>query len=238
MFTLLLLSLLAAVPAGLPSTDLGPTDFYDATDAFLETNVVDGRLDYGALKDEPASLNALVDLIAETNWREMEAGEQKAFLLNAYNVLAIANVVRHYPTESPLKVKGFFDKETFTVGGEEMTLDELEKGTIFKLFPDSRLHFALVCAAEGCPKLITDVYRPATLDQQLADKTRASMSNPMLVRVDGNTLLLSQLFDWYRADFEEEAGSLVGYVNAYRAEPVPENAKVKLFEYDWTLNDR
>ena len=38
---------------------------------------------------------------------------------------------------------GFFNKTQFWVGGEQLTLDQIEIDKLRKIYDDSRLHFAL-----------------------------------------------------------------------------------------------
>ena len=70
-----------------------------------------------------------------------------------------------------MKIRGFFDGIKHTVMGEEVTLNQLEKGLLYPQFPDPRLHFVLVCAAKGCPPLDNCAYQPEKLDDQLTKRT-------------------------------------------------------------------
>jgi hypothetical protein len=49
------------------------------------------------------------------------------------------------------------------VGGQTWTLDEIEQEIIRKAFSEPRIHFALVCAAMGCPPLRPEAYVGARL---------------------------------------------------------------------------
>ncbi|MFT6027328.1 MAG: hypothetical protein ACI8P5_001588, partial [Bacteroidia bacterium] len=115
-----------------------------------------GLVDYKTVKANPEQLNAILKQIA--NAPQYKSETEKAFLINAYNVFVIKGVVDHYPVEGPLKIDGFFDKKTFKFRGKQVTLNDVEKGMLYKAFPDARLHFVLVCAAIGCPKLASYAY--------------------------------------------------------------------------------
>ena len=54
--------------------------------------------------------------------------------------------------------------------------------------------------------------------------------------VTGKKVKLSSIFDWYAADFKASGGA-VAFVNKHRTEPIPADAKVRYFEYDWSLNE-
>ncbi|MDZ4699096.1 MAG: DUF547 domain-containing protein [Rhodothermales bacterium] len=213
--------------------------FYDSVDALLGKHVRAGRVDYAAIKKEPAALDALLKSIAETDRAALAPADDKAFLVNAYNILVIKTVVDRLPLASPLDDAGFFNEAAYPVAGATLTLDNLEKKTLYVAYPDARLHFALVCAARGCPELIPEAYRGATLDEQLDRQTRHAMTSPQLVRYDAGarTARLSELFTWYVSDFTRNHPSVLAFINAYRATPIPESTTVTTLSYDWTLND-
>ncbi len=213
--------------------------FLDAVDAFLATHVRAGGVDYAAIQKQPAALDALLKTIAETNRAALAPADDKAFLVNAYNILVIKTVVDRLPLASPLDDAGFFNKAAYPVAGATLTLDDLEKKTLYVAYPDARLHFALVCAARGCPELIPEAYRGATLDAQLDRQTRHAMTSPQIVQYDSGskTAQLSELFTWYAADFTRNHASVLAFINAYRATPIPDGATVTALPYDWKLND-
>ncbi|MBX2819006.1 MAG: DUF547 domain-containing protein [Rhodothermaceae bacterium] len=213
--------------------------FYDAVDAFMATHVADGLVDYAAIKDNPAELDKLVDTISTLDRGALAAGDEKAYLINAYNVLVIKNVVDNYPTNSPLEVAGFFDRAKFEVSGSTYTLNELEKGDLFNAYPDARLHFVLVCAAIGCPELISEAYRSDTLDDMLTERTRVVLSNSKHVNTDepAKKHNVSELFTWYKKDFTEGGTDVIGYINQFRNEPLDTDFKLGTITYNWQLND-
>ncbi|MFH4966391.1 DUF547 domain-containing protein [Gaetbulibacter sp. M235] len=135
----------------------------------------------------------------------------QSFWINAYNLCVIKGIVENYPVKSPLDVQGLFDKKIFIIGGEERTLDEIENKLLRGNFPkESRFHFVLVCAGLGCPPIIDRAYLPSTLEVQLQQQTKLSLNNPDFVRINGNKVLLSQIFEWCMNDFTKEGKSLVG----------------------------
>lgn len=208
-------------------------DFCTDADAFLKKNVKNGLVDYKGIAANPAELNALIKSIANApKWKE---NEEKAFLINAYNIFVIKGIVDHYPTEGPLKIDGFFDKKTFTLRGSKITLNSLEKETLAKQFPDARLHFALVCAAIGCPKLAPFAFSGESLETQLENQTRAVINDPTFIRLEGPNATISQIFDWYAADFGGK-NQVIPFIQKYLLKKVKLNPKYSFYEYDWSLN--
>ena len=105
-----------------------------------------------------------------------------------------------------------------------------------KFSSEARFHFVLVCAGIGCPPIINKGYRPTTLESQLQKQTVLALNNPNFIKVNKNKAQISQLFEWYKSDFEQK-GSTVDFINTYRKEKLPENAKLSYYPYDWSLNE-
>ncbi len=210
--------------------------FFDRADAFFAENVKDGRVAYASIKENPATLNALVQEIAKLDLsnKRVSGDFMKAFYINAYNILVIKQVVDLYPIYGPLKVDGFFTGIKNTVMGQEMTLDELEKGNLYVQFPDPRLHFVLVCAAKGCPPVGGFSYKPDNLENQLTERTKDVLNLDWFIRVNGKKTEISQLFDWYTKDF----GDSKEFINKYRTKKLTESSKISYYEYDWSLNNQ
>ena len=85
-----------------------------------------------------------------------------AYWINAYNAYTIRLIVDHYPVQSikdiGSKIKIPFvttpwASKFFSIGGEQMSLDNIEHGILRKKFDDPRIHFTLVCASISCPRL-------------------------------------------------------------------------------------
>ncbi len=211
-------------------------DFYAQANAFFGEHVDDeGQVAYKDIKADPTSLQTLLSTIADTNFEELTATECKAFLINTYNILVIKQVVELMPLKSPLDNPLFFKGINHKVGNASLTLDQLEKGTLMKEFNDARLHFVLVCAAKSCPPLANFAYTPDDLEEQLEQRTKFVLNLDWFISVD-KKVALSQIFNWYRADFEKKGQSLIDYVNIYRTSKLDATKSPKFYEYDWALN--
>lgn len=203
-------------------------------DAFFSKNVKNGLVDYAAIKQNPADLNALLKEMA--NAPTQKGDDEKAFLINAYNLFVIKGIVNHYPVDGPMKIDGFFDKQTFNLRGKQVTLNQLEKEMLMKQFPDPRLHFVLVCAAKGCPKLASFAYRGKELESQMESQTRKVINDPDFIRLNGPNALVSKIFDWYAADFGGKE-QVIPFIQKYLLKKVKLNPKYSFYEYDWSLNE-
>ena len=214
------------------------TDFFSKTDAFLNTYVKNGRVDYKGIKNDKTSLEALLTLAKDVSVSKSDEKTYQAFWINAYNVSVIKGIVDNYPIKSPLDKPGFFDKIKYDLGGKQITLNDIENKLLRGNFPkEARFHFVLVCAGLGCPPIINNAYLPDTLDAQLQKQTELSLNNPNFIKVKGNKVQLSQLFEWYKGDFTQGGLSEIDYVNQYRKEKISSKAKVSYYNYNWGLNE-
>ncbi|MFT6866419.1 MAG: hypothetical protein ACJA08_001250 [Cyclobacteriaceae bacterium] len=214
-------------------------DIFESADLFFSKYVENGNVNYAGIKKEPKMLDDLVEQIANHNLsnKRVTSDYMKALYINAYNVLVIKQVVDRYPIYGPLKVEGFFNGISHTIIGEEMTLDQLEKGTLYKSFPDPRLHFALVCAAKGCPPIADFAYRPLTVEKLLTERTKYVLNLDWFIVVEKSGVKISQIFDWYKTDFEGTPSTQISFINLYRDSKLKEDTKVRFYDYDWSLNE-
>ncbi|WP_299243266.1 DUF547 domain-containing protein [uncultured Aquimarina sp.] len=230
-----LIFLLAFLPAAI-GFGQSTTDFFTKSDTFFKKHVTNGKVDYKAIKNDPTALNELLDIAASINVSKNDPKTFQSFFINAYNIAVIKGIIDNYPTKSPLDIKGFFDKIKYTLGGKTTTLNDLENKILRKNFPtEARFHFALVCAGLGCPPIISEAYKPSILEKQLQRQTTIALNNPNFIKVKGKKVQLSQIFEWYKGDFTQN-GSEIDYVNQFRKEKIPANAKVSYYPYNWSLN--
>ncbi|MEE8348693.1 MAG: DUF547 domain-containing protein [Acidobacteriota bacterium] len=189
-----------------------------------------------------------VSLKEYTGW---SPSERLAFLINAYNAFTVKLIVDNYPVDSIKDLGGWIStpwkKPFFTLLGEERHLDNIEHDMIRVEFDEPRIHFAVNCAAVGCPALRKEAFVARRLDQQLEEATRSFLTDNRRnrYRADGQRLELSPIFRWYHNDFEHNQGSLEAFV-ADRITRDPEarerirrkKVKVVYLDYDWSLNDQ
>lgn len=219
--------------SGLSANDV--TNFFDRTDGLLGKYVQAGLVDYEGLK-RSTDFSLLIEEIATVDLSQLTSNERKAYLINAYNLLVIDEVLKNFPLASVQDVSGFFGTKTQAVGGKKLTLNQLEKEVLLKEFPDARLHFVLVCGALGCPPITDFAYRPALLEEQLEKQTKRALNDQAFIRVNGMKAEVSQIFNWYAKDFGGSKAEVVNFINQYRNEPIPVSADISYYTYDWTLN--
>ncbi len=213
--------------------------FFEETNQFFSAHVNNQSLDYETVKRNPTALNNLSQQIASAKLESLTEAEQKAFLINAYNLLVVQSVVEQYPIPSPQAIGGFFDQAKHIIAGKTYTLNDFERTELLDRFNDPRLHFVLVCAAKSCPPIIPGAYLPNTLEGQLETQTQKALNDPVFIRLEEErgAANVSQIFDWYKKDFTTTGKSVLEYINDYRETPIPANYSIKHYTYDWALND-
>ena len=211
--------------------------FLSSADKFFKEHVVGDNVNYQAIIDDPSSLDKLVDRIAKQDLVGLTDAEEKAFYVNAYNILVINSIAQKYPVSSPLANSDFFDERIHTFAGNKFSLNQIEKEQLIPKTKDARLHFVLVCAAKSCPAIAPFAYTPDQLDQQLDARTTRSLDDPQFLRVRDGKVELSQIFNWYKSDFKDYSGGTIDFINQYRSEKLPENTRTSFYTYDWSLND-
>lgn len=206
-----------------------------------------GRVDYNAI-DRGAFEKVFAAVAASSPKKNPDQypskDAQKAYYINAYNVLAWKDVLGRLPklkNVDSAKVS-FFYFTKFPVGSDDMNLYDLENKIVRPTFKDARVHFALNCASGGCPQLPPEAFTPAKVDEQLSREARKFCNEKRNVDFDPATkkLKLSHIFDWYKDDFGKEPGKVIAWINHYRSEgaQLPADAKIEYVDYDWTLNDQ
>lgn len=212
--------------------------FFDQADRFFKTYVKSGKVDYRSLVKDTRLLDSLVTSIGSYELRNQPKAVQKAFYVNAYNILVIKGVADRYPIESPIKVDGFFKEIKFNVAGRSITLDQLEFNNLFVLDRDLRLHFVLNCGATSCPTLYSEAILPEKINDQLDYSTQMVMDRDDYVFVDhkSKTVKVSKIFEWYKDMFEADGQSIRTFINYNRFISIPASYPIVFMEYDWTLN--
>lgn len=232
-----------------------------------------GLVDYRGLKADSGGLDAFAASVSnvKSELHDSWSGREKtAFWINAYNALTLEAIIHNYPIEPSLirsvvypknsirQISGVWDKLRFAVLGRQMTLDEIEHGTLRAKFNEPRIHVALVCAAMSCPPLRNEPYLAEKLDQQLEDQARTFLRSPWGLRIERSEskVHLSSIFKWFGEDFIKPYGTSdgpAGKSNAQRAvlnfasRYVDESDrefllrgtyKIEYLSYDWSLNEK
>jgi hypothetical protein len=207
-------------------------------------------VDYQKLKKDPEELDKyLSDLkgVTKGQYKAWTQEEKLAALINGYNAWTLKLIIEHYPVSSIKKIGSIFrspwEKKFITWLGEEVSLDHIEHEVIRKDFSEPRIHFALVCAAMGCPPLQEEPYRASALSVQLEKASSNFLTdrdeNRYTIKDHVIELKVSNIFKWYGKDFGTEKDLIKFLVNEMGINDQIKNKKIEIsyLNYDWSLND-
>lgn len=222
--------------------------------AILRRYVRGGRVDYAAWKGAGESdlhfYLAALESVRHDDYERWTREQKLAFWINAYNGNTIRLILDNFPVRS-IRSIGHLPLAAFRehfiwmpeFQKDRMSLDQIEHEILRKQFGEPRVHFAIVCASNGCPALRPEAYRAAALDKQLEEAARQFVRDPKKNDFDAGsrTLYLASIFKWYRRDFEQSAGTLTEFVARYAEEPAAVSirtgsVRVVFLPYDWSLN--
>ncbi len=227
----------------------GPKFDHSRFDAVLKEYVSPegGWVDYAGLVKNQDNLNAYIESLAVAPIDDLGRNERLALLINAYNAFTLRLILDHYPVKSIKDIPSVqrWDAKRWILGGQTVSLNEIEHEWIRPNFVEPRIHFALVCAAVGCPPLRHEAYTGSSLEEQLEDQAVYTHTHERWFRYDpkNHQLWLTSLYDWYGDDFRQVAGSIIAYAARYstalqQALDAGEKPKVHFLDYDWSLNSK
>lgn len=225
---------------------------HDSYDGLLKKYVDEnGMVDYRrwhASSVDRLTLRRYLESLGRANPNMASTKENKlAFWINAYNALTIEGILRVYPTTSirnhTARLVGYniWKNLYLHVGREKVTLDHIEHQVLRKM-NEPRIHFAIVCASIGCPRLLNEAYVGNQLESQLVLNATDFFARKQNLSIDQRgTLSLSQIVSWFGSDFGDseraQLQALVPYFPPAAKEVVASGRyRVKFLEYDWDLN--
>jgi Protein of unknown function, DUF547 len=213
-----------------------------------------GFVDYASWKTSANDVKALDDYLAHLSAARAERttpkAAQLAFWINAYNAVTVKGILREYPTTSirnhTAKIYGYniWKDMQLQVSGQAVSLDAMEHQILRKM-GEPRIHFAIVCASIGCPRLLNEAYSEQNLEQQLTVNTQAFFADVTKCKVDARSgaLQLSPILQWFGEDFGADEATRLKTITPYLPEAAQGvvrggRARVSYLDYDWGLNDQ
>lgn len=186
-----------------------------------------------------------------------DADEQLAFFLNAYNTIAVHQVLLHYPVPSLRSIGGAWGRP-YPIGRRNLSLLALEAG-ILRAFGDPRVHAAITPAALGASSLQPRAFSGAELQQQLDESVRGLLADQR--RGAGYDAVMDVL--WLPAPLQRYAGDwilparmpsaalvplgrlktpamlprLVPYLPDDIVAMIGSSTSIRFAAFDWSLND-
>jgi hypothetical protein len=234
-----------------------PVDRIDhsAWDALLRQYVDrEGLVDYARWKASAADQTLLEAYLAHLSSaaprRDSSREARLAFWINAYNAVTLKGILREYPTTSirnhTAKLFGYniWTDLQLLVADRPYSLEAIEHRILRKM-GEPRIHFAIVCASIGCPRLLNEAYTAERLDVQLTANARAFFRDPTKFRADRKNarVHVSPILKWFAEDFGPDTAAQLRAITPYlprEAQSLGRSGTIRVsyLRYDWGLNDR
>ena len=224
----------------------------DILDGYLTPDATGVNLvDYEGLAadaGDSARLAGYLDYLQGLDPRDYSRAEQMAYWINLYNALTMKVVLDAYPVdtirdihEGVVPYTGPWGDVHANVAGQDLTLDEIEHGILRPIWRDKRIHYAVNCAAYGCPHLLETAFTVENTEMLLEAGARDYVNNFRGVDVvDEDFIVLSSIYEWYPEDFGETEESVLAHLLEYADDELA--GQLEGFEgalehdYDWSLN--
>jgi hypothetical protein len=208
------------------------------------------RVRYSAV--EPADRQKLADYVKRLQTVEVDSlsrAEQKAYWINFYNALTVKVILDHYPVKSIRDIdispglfsNGPWDAKLVRVQGEDVSLNDMEHRIMRPIWKDNRIHYAVNCASLGCPNLQLEPFTARNVESLLEKAAGEYINHPRGARFDGDRLVVSSIYSWFRIDFGTSDEDLVRHLLRYARGALGD--KLRNFRgavdhaYDWALNE-
>lgn len=210
----------------------------------LQQHVTNGQVNYPGIPGDRRFGEYLQLLNRVDPGRLPSRDDRLAFWINAYNAFAVKGILDGYSPATWVGRYRYFIGRDYAVGGQAITLYDLEREVLVKEFREPRIHFAIVCASRSCPGLRSEAYVADRLEAQLDESARGFVNDPTKNRFDREhrVATVSMIFKWFRGDFEAQAGSLAHYLAQYVSDPElardlkTDSYRIEFLDYDWSLN--
>ena len=223
-------------------------DGYVAPDA-SDVNLVDYQ---GLSSSAEASekLAVYLEYLQNLDPRKLSRVEQMAYWINLYNALTVKVVLDAFPVDTIRDIHagvvpytGPWDDIHARVADQDLTLNHIEHGILRPIWRDERIHYAVNCAAYGCPHLQATAFTAANTEELLDAGAREFVNSPQGVDiVDSDFIVISSIYDWYAEDFGDTEESVIAHLLEYAEGDLAKflggfDGAID-YDYDWSLNGR
>jgi hypothetical protein len=209
------------------------------------------RVAYGRVSAaDRTALEHYVEGLAELPIERFDRAEQLAYWINLYNALTVRLVldrpgvgsIRHIDISPGLLADGPWGKKLVLIQGAEVSLNDIEHRILRPIWKDARIHYAVNCAAVGCPNLRRTAFTGDNAQALLELAARDYVNDPRGARFDGQGgLVVSSLYSWYREDFGGSEAGVLAHLRRHAEPPLARRLEsidtIARDRYDWALND-
>ncbi|MBT4915449.1 MAG: DUF547 domain-containing protein [Formosa sp.] len=213
-----------------------PLDYSLWTEILQKYVSDNGAVNYKYLKNNKSAFESYLKLLSASAPNEdCSVDIKKAYWINVYNAFTVQLIIENYPLKSIKDLRRPWDQSFIEIGGEKITLNTIEH-KILRPMGDPRIHFAIVCASQSCPKLLNHAYEPSTLEDQLKNVTTVFINDPLKNNINKSSVKISKIFKWFKTDFPKRE-AFIAFLNSYSNIKILAQADVDYLNYNWGLNE-
>lgn len=205
------------------------------------------RFNYAAVTvNDRRKLNAYLSYLQALEPRQYNGEEQKAYWVNLYNATAVSLVLNDDRNLRSIRqiragvfTPGPWSRKELNVVSQDISLDDIKNGILRPIWNDPRIHYVLNSASLGCPNLLKTAFDGSNIEALLNTAASNYINHARAVNVSSGQLTLSQMYDWYNADFGASYVEMIGHISQYADAELAESLKAPLrvsYNYDWSLN--
>lgn len=207
------------------------------------------RVAYGRVSEaDKKALHGYLSALRAVRVSALNRAEQQAYWINMYNALTVRLILDFYPVAtiqdidigSGLFSSGPWSKELIKIEGELVSLNDIEHRILRPIWNDPRIHYAVNCAAVGCPNLQRDAFTVSNMSAQLDRAAIDYINSPRGVRLVDGEIVASKIYTWFQEDFGNSEDGVLAHLKPFAsAELAREISRINSisdYEYDWTLN--
>lgn len=227
------------------------SDWQDILTAYVDDQHPSGvnRFDYSSVTPRDATkLKNYLSYLQKMEPRQLNSEEAKAFWINLYNAILVDKIVDAYESGSRRAINrlmngGVESRVLKRVSAEllmqEISLNDIQHGILRPIWKDPRVHFALSNGALSGASIQKTAFTGDN-NEELLEKAQAEfMQHPRAVRVEGNSLVLNSVFEWYASDFGDTNSAVLAYISENTSDAMRQAmdglSRIS-FDYNWDLN--
>ena len=136
---------------------------------------------------------------------------------------------------------GPWDRKLLEVRGTPLSLNDIEHRILRPIWRDARIHYAVNCAAVGCPNLQPTAFTAANTEIILDHAAQNFVNHRRGARIEDGQLTVSKIYVWFVEDFgggeEQVVDHLTKFAEPTLAAALKGRTSIDGYEYDWSLNE-
>ncbi len=208
-------------------------------------------------------LDSYIAILEGTNVEALNRNEQLAFWLNLYNATSLkltyaafdaltertgATSGRDVFRTPKLKLKRSYlgksndwAEKRLTVGGESLSLNDIEHRILYAHWDPALVMYGLSCPAKGCPSLQPVPFRGHKVMEQLRSAAREFIARKDGVKPKGSKVDLSEIYEWQMPLFGNEQALLQHLKTSAgpaRAAELATATRIGKYDFSWSLNGK